>query len=150
MSDELRTLIEEASGVVDVLFKPTDQMMAHIISIDREGKRILVACPMADAAEERAFCIGLPRRLRAAGHQRWVFFCEAWAAGYSPGQSMLAQPPKVRADRMEIVTFNAESQRGDRVMAERQIYRPAPDAPGRLMPLVFRTEPAGYVIAEGR
>ena len=142
----LRELIDDASKAVDVLFEPTGQMLAHILSIDGQGKRILIACPMSDAEEERQFRIGMPQRLRAMGHKRWVFFCEAWAASYQVGQSMQANPPKGRADRMEIVTFVAEHWQGLRIQAERQIYRATPDGPGRLMPLVWR-DPAEFVIA---
>jgi hypothetical protein len=147
VSTELQRLIEDASGMVDTFFEPEGQMMAHILSIDAAGERVLMACQMADATEERMFRIGVPMRLKAAGHRRWVFFTEAWTASYGAEQSPLATPPKERCDRMEVVTFAAEDgQTGERAMASRQIYREREGAPGRLMPLVFSRGRSGFVI----
>lgn len=149
MTTELRALIEDASAMAEAIFEPVGQSLAHILAIGPDGKRHLVACPMADADEERMFRIFVPRQLKARGFQRWVFFCEAWRAEYpAGGEGPEDAPPKTRPDRMEIFTFAAESADGTILMAERQIYRPVPDAPGRLMPLVFSSKPGAFVMGD--
>lgn len=148
---ELRKLLDEASSIAGTLFKPDGQMMAHILTVDRADKRVLIACPMANADEERAFRIGVPRRLRTAGHSRWVFFSEAWSAEYPAGQSPQVNLPAHRPDRMEVVTFAAtEAATGEQLMASRQIYRAWPAGPGRLLPLVLNRKPSEFVMDERR
>ncbi len=151
MTAELRTLIEEASRMADTIFEPAGQSFAHILAIGPDGKVNLIACPMADSDEERLFRIFVPRQLKARGFKRWVFFCEAWSAEYPAGGECPEDvPPKTRPDRMEVFTFAAEASDGTILMAERQIYRPAPDAPGRLMPLVFKTQKATFVMGDNK
>ncbi len=146
--NELKSLIGSASEIVDVTFEPEGQMMAHILAIDANGKQALMTSPMANVEEERMFRIGVPLRLRAAKFQRWVFFTEAWVASYGPGESPRQELPERRADRLEVVTFAAENLADQRMMASRQIYRDQPGMPGRLMPLVFVTQPAAFVMAQ--
>lgn len=144
----LRELVEEASTITDALFEPRGQMLAHILAIDRVGKRLLLASPMSDAQEEIWFRVTTPETLRRDGCQRWCFFTEAWMANYAAGSSPTEQPPKEHPDRLEVVTFAAEeAATGERLGASRQIYRATPEAPGRLLPLVFPTLKSAFVIA---
>jgi hypothetical protein len=64
------------------------------------------------------------------------------------GTSPEDNPPKERLERIEIITFAAEdAATGHRLVALRQIYRPSPEAPGRLLPLIFPKAPSRFVIA---
>lgn len=147
--NELKSLIETASKIVDTTFEPEGQMIAHIFAIDASGRNVLIACPtMADAREEAAFRVGIPAALRMAKFQRWVFFAEAWLASYGADESPAQDLPEHRADRLEVITFAAENLAGERMMASRQIYRAQPGNPGRLMPLVFVSQKAGFVMAQ--
>lgn len=124
-------------------------MLAHILAIDSVGKQVLMSCPtMADAQEETFFRIGIPETLRAARFRHWVFFAEAWLASYAAGESPERKLPEHRADRLEVVTFAAESLAGERMMASRQIYRAQSGDPGRLMPLVLVNQKARFVMAQ--
>lgn len=145
--NELKSLIETASEIVETTFEPEGQMIAHILAIEANVKQVLMACPMANAYEETVFRIGIPKTLRAAKFQRWVFFSEAWLASYAPDESPQRELPERRADRLEVITFAAEDLAGERMMASRQIYRAQPGNAGRLMPLVFVTQKAGFVMA---
>lgn len=143
----LHELIEQASTLVDTLFDPNGQMFAHILAISADGRRILMTCPMVNAEEETMFRMQTPQLLRVAGFQRWCFFSEAWSAEYRTDADPQRQLPADRPDRMEVVTFAAEQQGTSEVLvAVRQIYR-SPDAPARLMPLVFRQQ-SKFVVAE--
>lgn len=146
--NDLRNLIATASEIVETTFEPEGQMMAHILAIDAHGKQVIMTSPMANAVEETVFRIGMPNALRAAKFQRWVFFSEAWLASYEPDESPARDLPEHRADRLEVITFAAENLAGERMMASRQIYRAQPGNPGRLMPLVFVNQKAGFVMAQ--
>ncbi|MCC6172100.1 MAG: hypothetical protein IT481_08730 [Gammaproteobacteria bacterium] len=145
--DPLRTLLDQESAYAESLFDPDNQMMAHIVSVDADGKVTVAACPMSNPAEERLFRIGYPLMLKRQGAQRWCFFSEAWCASYErtdapPGVT----PPKERPDRMEVVAFAAQDAAGRRLSATRQIFRG--DGPARLLPLVLPDAPTRFVIDE--
>lgn len=147
----LRKLVEEASAIVDVLFEPEGQMLAYFLAVTPSDERVLIACPMVGPNEERAFRVGFPKHMKAAGHKQWVFFCEAWTAAYQSDEPLAAIVPKERPDRMEVVTFTAEDAATDeRLNASRQIYRDRPEGQGRLLPLVFAMNPTAYIIDDRR
>lgn len=146
---ELRKLIEQASTIVDTVFEPHGQMFAHIVAVQRNGNLALIACPMSNADEERAFRVALPQTLRLTGFRRWCFFSEAWFAEYDSGADPRKELPADRPDRMEVVTFAAEDGgTGEQMRATRQIWRAGPEGPGRLLPLVFPKGAVKYVIGE--
>jgi hypothetical protein len=143
-ADPLREFVILVSDLVDHLFSPPRQLMAHFLIERPDGQRSLLACPMSDASEETAFRLGVPSMLRrSSAAARWCFFCEAWSAAYGPGENAWLDLPKERPTRIEVVTFHAETLSGAQLTATRQIFRNGDHA--RLLPLVF--QPANFVMA---
>lgn len=133
-TEALRALVDQASAVVDSLYRPENELQPTILAETWDGRVVAIgAASMANTAEETAFRVGLPQVLRRAGFRRWVFFSEAWMAAYAAGEPATTLP-KDRPEHVEVVAFHAEDRDGNQASASRQLAGEGERR--RLLPLV--------------
>jgi hypothetical protein len=138
----LRKLIEQASSYAEDVFDPEQTMMMRHICEKADGGMAMIVCPVGSVEEEVLFRERLPQTFPSQ-FVRWVFVSEAWSADMAGEADTL---PSKHPLRIEIVAFVAtEGATGERLVAHRQIYRPAIGG-GRLLPLIFERRETRFMM----
>lgn len=118
--------MEVAAKLIRPIFEAQKSLMPMVHAIDTKGKHHVFAVPQIGGTdyEKDRIAVKLRKDFKKLGVQQYIMILEAWTLRLPLDHDLKELPrPRDHADRMEVITFQAEAKNGDNVCGEMTITR---------------------------
>lgn len=118
--------MEMAATLARKIFEDRKELYPIVHAIDKDGNHHVIGVPQIGGTDEEKDLVAVALRddFKKRGIEQYILIIEAWTLRLPPDTDLKELPrPRDHADRIEVVTLQAEAKDGDNICGEMVITR---------------------------